>query len=66
MSTKVYIDWKDDDVFWNNEVRDWEDVYYIIKLTIKLVRLLVHHSTLLLQAHFRHLLLLHLLNVLIG
>ena len=30
MSTKIYIDWEDDDVFWNDEVRDWEDVYYII------------------------------------
>jgi hypothetical protein len=30
MSTTIYIDWEDDDVFWNDEVRDWEDVYYII------------------------------------
>lgn len=30
MSTKIYIDWEDNDVLWNEEIRDWEDVYYII------------------------------------
>jgi hypothetical protein len=30
MSTKIYIDWEDNDVLWNEEIRDWEDVYYIV------------------------------------
>lgn len=30
MSTKIYIDWEDNNVLWNDETRDWEDVYYII------------------------------------
>lgn len=30
MSTKIYIDWEDNDVLWNDEIREWENVYYII------------------------------------
>lgn len=31
MSTKIYIDWQNDDFTWNNEVRLWEEVYIIIE-----------------------------------
>jgi len=27
MSTKIYIDWEDNDVLWNEEIKYWEDVY---------------------------------------
>jgi len=30
MSTKIYIDWQANDVLWNEEIREWENVYYII------------------------------------
>jgi len=31
MSTKIYIDWQDDDFTWDSEIRLWEEVYIIIE-----------------------------------
>lgn len=31
MSTKIYIDWQDDDFTWDSEIREWENVYIIIE-----------------------------------
>lgn len=30
MSTKIYIDWQDDDFTWDEEIRLWEEVYIIV------------------------------------
>lgn len=31
MSTKIYINWEDDDFTWDSEIRNWEEVYDIIE-----------------------------------
>lgn len=31
MSTKIYINWEDDDFTWDSEIRQWEEVYIIIE-----------------------------------
>jgi hypothetical protein len=30
MSRKVYLDWQQVQTFWENEHRDWEDIYILI------------------------------------
>ena len=31
MSTKIYINWEENDITWDNEIRLWEEVYIIIE-----------------------------------
>ena len=31
MSTKIYIDWQNDDFTWDSEIREWENVYTILE-----------------------------------